>query len=38
MFHICGICLYTGNKESGTEDKSKNIERNQSNILPGEFH
>ncbi|XP_040431507.1 protein C12orf4 homolog isoform X1 [Cygnus olor] len=27
-----------GNKESGTEDKSKNIERNQSNILPGEFY
>ncbi|KAM8821697.1 ferry endosomal RAB5 effector complex subunit 3 [Eudromia elegans] len=26
------------NKNSGNEDKSKNIERNQSNILPGEFY
>ncbi|XP_068810212.1 ferry endosomal RAB5 effector complex subunit 3 isoform X1 [Struthio camelus] len=27
-----------GNKNSGNEDKSKSIERNQSNILPGEFY
>ncbi|XP_025932777.1 protein C12orf4 homolog isoform X16 [Apteryx rowi] len=27
-----------GNKNSGNEDKCKNIERNQSNILPGEFY
>ncbi|NWX85641.1 CL004 protein, partial [Nothoprocta ornata] len=27
-----------GNKNNGNEDKSKNIERNQSNILPGEFY
>ncbi|NXN07731.1 CL004 protein, partial [Indicator maculatus] len=26
------------NKSSGNEDKLKNIERNQSNILPGEFY
>ncbi|XP_068810218.1 ferry endosomal RAB5 effector complex subunit 3 isoform X2 [Struthio camelus] len=26
------------NKNSGNEDKSKSIERNQSNILPGEFY
>ncbi|XP_067160322.1 ferry endosomal RAB5 effector complex subunit 3 isoform X4 [Apteryx mantelli] len=26
------------NKNSGNEDKCKNIERNQSNILPGEFY
>ncbi|NXF48390.1 CL004 protein, partial [Oceanites oceanicus] len=29
---------YHENKSSGNEDKLKNIERNQSNILPGEFY
>jgi len=37
MFNICAMYLYTENKSSGSEDKLKNIERNQSNILPGEF-
>ncbi|RMC02804.1 hypothetical protein DUI87_19995 [Hirundo rustica rustica] len=47
---LCGLVLlvdnrissYSGikreNKISGNEDKLKNIERNQSNILPGEFY
>lgn len=35
--NICSMCLYTENKISGNEDKLKNIERNQSNILPGEL-
>lgn len=37
MFNIFAMYLYTENKSSGIEDKLKNIERNQSNILPGEF-
>lgn len=37
MFNIYAIYLYTESKSSGNEDKLKNIERNQSNILPGEF-
>ncbi|XP_061477078.1 protein C12orf4 homolog isoform X2 [Rhineura floridana] len=28
----------SGNRNSGNEDKTKNIEQNQSNILPGEFY
>ncbi|KAF4787570.1 Protein C12orf4 like protein [Turdus rufiventris] len=47
---LCGLVLlvdnrissYSGikreNKMNGNEDKLKNIERNQSNILPGEFY
>ncbi|XP_075570347.1 ferry endosomal RAB5 effector complex subunit 3 isoform X1 [Pelecanus crispus] len=47
---LCGLVLlvdnrissYSGikreNRSSGNEDKLKNIERNQSNILPGEFY
>lgn len=37
MINICSMCSYTENKISGNEDKLKNIERNQSNILPGEL-
>ncbi|XP_068017026.1 ferry endosomal RAB5 effector complex subunit 3 isoform X2 [Melanerpes formicivorus] len=33
-----GIKRGTENKSSGNEDKLKNTERNQSNILPGEFY
>ncbi|NXC18656.1 CL004 protein, partial [Corythaeola cristata] len=38
MFNVCAMYLNTENKSSGNEDKLKNIERNQSNILPGEFY
>lgn len=31
------MCSSTENKMNGNEDKLKNIERNQSNILPGEL-
>lgn len=37
MIDICSMCSYIENKISGNEDKLKNIERNQSNILPGEL-
>ncbi|XP_073170835.1 ferry endosomal RAB5 effector complex subunit 3 isoform X3 [Lepidochelys kempii] len=33
-----GIKRDSVNRNGGNEDKSKNIERNQSNILPGEFY